>query len=366
MEEEHLDGLLIAAAVDDVFGQFSANRRYISGFTGSTGYALVTADQAVLAADFRYVEQAERECSPRGFRLFRTEGKLKDWWPKLCGETHLAGKRLGVSKGDFSLGGYVSLMEVTREMPLAGAPKLTWAPPLVERLRRLKDVEDRQALERAIAVADRAFEAVEASIQAADTEREVALRVETAVRANGGDGIAFSTIVASGPQGALPHAQPTEAPVGQGRPITIDMGARIGGYCSDLTRTFTIGPWDAKFAEVYAIVEEAQRNAIERVEAGMSGTVAHELAASVIERHGYGECFGHGLGHGIGLEVHEAPYLGKTSEDTLEEGMIFTIEPGIYLPGWGGVRIEDIVVLEGGRARVLSKARKLHLAGVGH
>jgi Xaa-Pro aminopeptidase len=141
------------------------------------------------------------------------------------------------------------------------------------------------------------------------------------------------------------------------------MGARVDGYCSDLTRTFTAGTPDARFREIYEIVREAQRNAIERVEHGMKGTDAHELAASVIEKAGHGENFGHGLGHGVGLEVHEAPYMGKTSTDTLENGMVFTIEPGIYIPGWGGIRIEDIVVMENGRARVLSRAPKLTFEG---
>jgi Xaa-Pro aminopeptidase len=142
------------------------------------------------------------------------------------------------------------------------------------------------------------------------------------------------------------------------------MGVRANGYCSDLTRTFVIGPPDARFRAIYDIVFEAQRNAIEKVEAGMSGKDAHELAAMVIEKAGYGDQFGHGLGHGVGLQVHERPYLGRTSEDTLDEGMVFTVEPGIYLPGWGGIRIEDVVVLENGRARVLSHAPKLAPAGV--
>jgi Xaa-Pro aminopeptidase len=149
----------------------------------------------------------------------------------------------------------------------------------------------------------------------------------------------------------------------EGQPIVIDMGARVDGYCSDLTRTVVIGDPPAKFAEIYEIVRAAQSNAIEKVEAGMSGKDAHELAQSVIREAGYDANFGHGLGHGVGLEVHEDPYLGKTSEATLRDGMVFTIEPGIYLPGWGGVRIEDVVVLENGRARVLSRAPKLVSGG---
>jgi Xaa-Pro aminopeptidase len=196
------------------------------------------------------------------------------------------------------------------------------------------------------------------------TELELAALVEREVRAAGGDGIAFNTIAAAGPAGAMPHAHPGHTPLGQGRPIVVDMGARSAGYCSDLTRTFVIGASDARFHEIYEVVFEAQRNAIEKIEAGMSGKDAHELAASVIEKAGYGDQFGHGLGHGVGLQVHERPYLGRTSEDTLQEGMVFTVEPGIYLPGWGGVRIEDIVVLENGRARTLSHAPKLVPAGV--
>ena len=143
----------------------------------------------------------------------------------------------------------------------------------------------------------------------------------------------------------------------------IDVGAQFGGYCSDLPRTVVLGQQDARFREIYSIVFEAQRAAIEGVEAGMTCVDADGLARSVIEKAGYGERFGHGLGHGVGLAVHEDPYLGPNGSDTLEEGMVFTIEPGIYLPGWGGVRIEDIVVLENGKARVLSKARKLTPAG---
>jgi Xaa-Pro aminopeptidase len=220
------------------------------------------------------------------------------------------------------------------------------------------------ALQRAIDVADEAMRRVQALATAPMTELELAALVEREVRAAGGDGIAFNTIAAAGPAGAMPHAQPGSALLGEGRPIVVDMGARADGYCSDLTRTFVIGASDARFHEIYEVVFEAQRNAIEKIEASMSGKDAHELAASVIEKAGYGDQFGHGLGHGVGLQVHERPYLGRTSEDTLQEGMVFTVEPGIYLPGWGGVRIEDIVVLENGRARVLSRAPKLVPAGV--
>ena len=153
----------------------------------------------------------------------------------------------------------------------------------------------------------------------------------------------------------MPHADLSDRPFAAAEPIIIDWGAEVDGYCSDLTRTFYLGPKPDRFDEVYAVVEEAQRAAIDGVEAGMTGAQAHALAGDVIARHGYGEAFTHGLGHGVGLDVHDyPPYLGPTSEDVLEDGMVFTIEPGIYLPGWGGARIEDMVIMEGGRARVLS------------
>jgi Xaa-Pro aminopeptidase len=249
-------------------------------------------------------------------------------------------------------------------MPAPERPELAPAPPVVEGLRKYKDADELAFLQESIAIGDRAFDSVARALVAGQTEEAIAYAVERAVREGGAEGLSFSTIVASGPWAAMPHATPRDEPVPAGVPLVIDMGAQYRGYCSDLTRTVTIGPADAKFHEIYAVVYEAQQAAIKGVRPGMGGAEAHQLAAAVIERAGYGERFGHGLGHGVGLEVHEAPYLGPTSEDTLEDGMVFTIEPGIYIPGWGGVRIEDVVVLENGRARVLSHAAKLVPAGV--
>lgn len=364
MDEAGIDGLLIDAAVEDHFGRHAENRRYASGFTGSTGRALITRDGAFFAADFRYTEQAKREVVPRGFEVFEALGAMKEWLPRLFEAAGLQGKRLGVSKSDISLEGWLALQERVAEMPEASRPKLEPAPLLVEKLRSIKDAEELALLQRAIDIADRSFEALEPRLQPEMTELDVAALFEAGVLGLGAQGISFETIVAAGPWGAMPHAQPRPEPLGKGRPIVIDMGARFADYASDLTRTVVICEPDAKFREIYAIVFEAQQNAIEHVEPGMTGKQAHRLAADVIARYGYGERFGHGLGHGIGLLVHESPYLGMTSEDVLEEGMVFTIEPGIYLPGWGGVRIEDVVVLENGRARVLSHARKLTPAGV--
>jgi len=359
-----LDGLYISSPVDDVFGKHSQNRLYVSGFSGSTGVVVVTQERAIIAVDSRYTEQAERECVPRGFSIFAATGRRTDWIPKLFAETRLAGKKVGVSGADLSYAAFVSLGEAVATMPAPERPELAPAPPVVEGLRKYKDADELALLQESIAIGDRAFDSVAAALVAGQTEEAIADAVERAVREGGAEGLSFSTIVAGGPWAAMPHATPRDEPVPGGVPLVVDMGAQYRGYCSDLTRTVTIGPADAKFREIYAVVYQAQQAAIEGVRPGMGGAEAHQLAAAVIERAGYGDCFGHGLGHGVGLEVHEAPYLGPTSEDTLEGGMVFTIEPGIYIPGWGGVRIEDVVVLENGRARVLSHAAKLVPAGV--
>lgn len=364
LEEANLDGLLLGGPVDDVLNIHSANRRYLSGFTGSAGYVMVTKNHALFAADFRYTEQAEQEVVPHGFTVFKTEGSLKEWLPSLFASARLdGGSTLGVSNADTTLGSWEGLKTIAREMPAGHAPKLRPGGALVERLRAHKDQQELGHIQRAIDVADRAYVSVSETLAEGMSETEVAKDVEMAVRRHGGDNVSFSTIVAAGEWGARPHAHPRDVPIRIGDSVVIDMGARVDGYCSDLTRTIAVGESSPKFREIYEIVREAQQSAIDGVEHGMKGTDAHELAASVIERRGYGEYFGHGLGHGVGLEVHEAPYMGRSSTDTLENGMVFTIEPGIYIPGWGGIRIEDIVVMENGRARVLSRAPKLTFEG---
>ena len=356
LAEEGLDGLCAASPVDDVNHRHSANRRYLTGFTGSTGLAAVSATQAVLAVDARYAEQARREAEPRGFTVFDTKGRQSEWLPGFVAAAGLAGKRLGVSRADLSYGGFLNLQEAAGEMPEADRPELVPAPPLVERLRARKDADELALLEQAIAIAEGAFLDVTATVEPGVTERAFAAALDAAVKERGARGLSFEPIVAGGERGAMPHADLSDRPFAPGEPIIVDWGAELSGYCSDLTRTFFLGPEPERFREVHGVVHEAQRTAIERMEAGMTGADAHALAATVIEARGYGEFFTHGLGHGVGLDVHDyPPYLGPSSEDVLEDGMVFTVEPGIYLPGWGGVRIEDIVTLEGGRARRLSR-----------
>ena len=363
MVEAGLAGLFIASPVDDVFGRHSQNRRYVSGFTGSTGYVVITETQAIIGVDSRYTEQAQRESVSNGFRVFDIKGKRSEACAGMIAQAGLGRKKLGISGADLSYGEFAKLDAALSEIAAGDRPIVCAAPPIVEKLRVRKDAAEMAALERSIEICDGAYESVLASLLPGQTETAVAIAVEQAVRSSGGSGVSFDTIVAGGAWAAMPHATPRDEPLRDGEMVVIDMGAIFGGYCSDLTRTTTLGADDARFREIYGIVFEAQRAAIEGVEVGMTGVQADRLARDLIESAGYGEQFGHGLGHGVGLEVHEIPYLGPSSEDVLEEGMVFTIEPGIYIPGWGGVRIEDIVVLEGGRARVLSHAKKLVPAG---
>jgi len=211
---------------------------------------------------------------------------------------------------------------------------------------------------KAVALADAALEEAKAVIRPGITEKEAAWEIERNLRQKGSEGVPFEIIVASGPNSALPHARPTEKPICSGEPVLIDMGARISGYCSDLSRTLFLGKPNEMFQKIYTIVHQAQAIAIDGVRSEMAGSQADQLARGVIEQAAYGDAFGHGLGHGVGLAVHEFPRLGLSSRDSLADGMVFTIEPGIYLAGQGGVRIEDMVILEDGKARVLTKAAK--------
>lgn len=357
MADEGLDGFLVGSPVEDIFHTHGANRRYLSGFTGSSGWLLVTTDSAFIAVDFRYFEQAQREAP--AFTLFQANGGIEKWFGALVREAGLAGKRIGFEPGDLTVGAYRSLRKAIADMPAQERPRLAPAKPLISELRAVKEPEEVAAMEKAVALGDAAFIAVSRRIEPGWTERQIAWEIESYAREHGAQGMSFPTIVAAGSWGAMPHAQPRNYAVQEGEPIVIDMGVILDGYCSDLTRTIVVGKPDPKFYQIYDIVLTAQRTAEDLIRTGMSGEEAHMLAYNVIAEAGFGENFGHGLGHGVGLLIHEAPRLAKTSRDVLKDGMVVTVEPGIYLPGWGGVRIEDQTVLENGRVRVLSRSPKL-------
>ncbi len=345
-EEEELDAILISSP---------ENRRYMSGFTGSAGWLLVSADDATLATDFRYIEQAGNQAPD--FQIYRIQRGL-GWLPEWTAEHNV--KRVGFESQDVTISVHQALLKAIEETENSNHPELVPTSGVVEKLRVYKDADELLLLTEAIRIADEAIDEVAPRIEPGVTEESIAWELEKAMRERGAEMISFDTIVGAGPNGALPHHRADETVVKPNDAIVIDMGAKYQGYCSDLTRTVFVGEPDDKFRRIYDIVLKAQVAAEEQVTAGMTGKEVDAIAREIIADAGHGDDFGHSLGHGVGLAVHEYPHVGPTAEeDVLEDGMVFTIEPGIYLPGWGGVRIEDIVVLEGGTARVISKAKKL-------
>jgi Xaa-Pro aminopeptidase len=349
----HLRGRLAEKGVDAVLITQAENRRYLSGFHGTAGVLLITAGASVLATDFRYTEQAAAQAPD--FEILRTSSNLADWFPGLVAE--LGVKKLGFEASDVTFDHHRRLVKAlkreeksVRLVPLTG---------LVEPLRAVKNQGEIELIERAVAVSDAAFNAIEPVIRPGMTEKQVAWELEKSLREHGSEPLPFEIIVASGPNAALPHHHPSDRAIREGETVVIDMGARYGGYTSDLSRTICAGRPDETFKKVYNTVLSAQSAAISTITAGMTGHSADSAARRVIHKAGYSEAFGHSLGHGVGLAEHELPHLGPGSREPLADGMVFTIEPGIYLSGWGGVRIEDTVIMESGKVRQMSQARKI-------
>lgn len=325
------------------------NFRYLSGFDGE-GFLLITRNRAYLFTDFRYAEQA-REHVP-GFDLVQVRGELSGWLPQFISDLGI--RQLGLEGDDLSLNTYRKLAE--KVLSLNPPPELIPTGGIVESLRAVKDKEEIEKIGRAASLAEAALRWANEFLRPGMEERKIAWELEKFLRENGSEELPFEIIVASGPNSALPHARPTSRLLLEGEPVVIDLGARVQGYCSDFTRTFFLGKPPREFERIFRLVQEAQTVALEEIRSGMTGEEADGLARKVIEKAGYGEAFGHGLGHGVGLEVHEAPRLGPGSADMLQEGMVFTLEPGIYLGGRGGVRLEDMVVLKGEKACKFNKA----------
>ena len=348
MAELGIDALLVSS---------DHNRRYLSNFTGSAGYLVITVEEALLITDFRYVEQAGNQ-SP-DFRVIRMSGS-NDWLAPLLVEWQV--KRLGFEGQHVTYAFHKRLQDLIRQSTELQT-ELVPVSDIIEDLRSIKDDMELSKLTRAIEIADSAFAEVSKQIRVGQTELDIAWQLEKAMRELGAESISFDTIVAFGPNAALPHHRPSDDVIVEGQPLIIDMGARYQGYCSDLSRTICLGQPDDRFRKIYDTVLGAQLTAIATVEVGMTGGEADNLARTVIEQCGYGENFGHSLGHGVGLEVHERPGVGPNSSGELTNGMIFTIEPGIYVSGWGGVRIEDVVMLVGGKSKLISDAPKQEVLG---
>ncbi len=350
---EKLRQKLAEKELDAIFISQPENRYYLSGFSGSAGFLVITAQDAILATDFRYLEQAKAQAPE--YRIFQISGDMASWFPELISGLKL--RKLGFEAGHITFSLYRKLHDIIGK--LEPPAKLVPLEGLVESLRAVKEPEEIAAITRAAELTDRAFAHIEGMIQAGMTEKEVAWEIEKFLREGGSQAVPFDIIVASGPNSALPHAKPSQRPIQPGEPILLDLGARIDGYSGDLSRTICLGTPDATFKKVYDIVLGAQLTALELIKEGMTGEEADRLARTVIAEAGYEKAFGHSLGHGVGLAAHESPRLGPGSTEPLTSGMVFTIEPGIYLPGWGGVRIEDLVVMEAGQARIISKSRKV-------
>jgi len=334
LEAEGLGALLVTSR---------PNIRYLTGFSGSAGVVVATRTALLLVTDFRYDEQARQECG--AFARVEIEGTSV--WDRLF-------KELGAGVSGLVSGGSVGFeahaTSVKDAERFASAPGAAWrwkpAGELVERLRVRKDAGEVAAIRAAAGVAGAALRDTFAGVRPGQTELEIAGVLEGALRRHGSEAHPFATIVASGPRSALPHAHTSARTVAAGEWLLLDFGAVVDGYCADVTRTVVVGARaDETQRALYGLVQEAQRLAREGVRAGMSGRDADALARDPIDARGFGAAFGHSTGHGLGLEVHEAPRLARTAQDPLPEGAVVTIEPGVYVAGRGGVRIEDDVHL---------------------
>lgn len=343
--EIEIDGILISQP---------ENRCYLSGFSGSDGFLLITDKEQILATDSRYTEQAKDEAPD--YNIFRITGTLQEWFPRLIGDLPL--KKLGFESQHITFNQYRQLSDiVSKEKPDL---KLSPVNAPVESLRAVKEPEEIKCITQAVKIADDAFNYIEDTIDIGITEIGLAWEIEKFIRDQGSQNIPFEIIVASGPNAAMPHARPSSRTIKSGDCLVIDIGAKTKGYCSDLTRTICPGKrLNKQFKKIYDVVLNAQLTALNEIKSGMTGTEADRLARNVIQQAGYGDSFGHGLGHGIGLVTHEKPHVGPTSSEKLTNGMVFTVEPGIYISEWGGVRIEDTVIMENDKVRPLSQARKL-------
>lgn len=348
LAEEGLGALVVAHA---------ANVRYLTGFSGSSALALVTDGAAVLVTDARYETQAAEEVGGAARVAIAPAGLL---------EALLALLPESGARDPIGFEAHVlTVREASRLGDGARPGRFRAAGEMVERLRVVKAPEEVAALRDAARAAGAALARAVADIRVGLSELEVAALLEGALRREGSVAHPFPTIVASGPRAALPHARTSARRVGAGEFLLLDFGAEVGGYCADVTRTFVVGaPPDARQREVYEVVLGAQAAALAGMRAGMTGKAVDALAREWIAAAGYGAAFGHSLGHGLGLEVHEAPRVSKASEEPLPAGAVVTVEPGVYLPGWGGVRIEDDVVLgEVGASLLTGIPRELEVLG---
>jgi Xaa-Pro aminopeptidase len=345
--------LLPAHELDALLVSGPENRRYLSGFTAldpDWGMLLISATAAFLLTDFRYQVWALQEV--RDFQVCAYAVDLADTLGQHLKDLKI--NRLGFEAAHLTWRQHQRLTQATADAGL----RVVWQPVegLVEGLRQKKSEAELAVMRRALTLTETVMRQVARELAPGRTERQVAWEIEKRLREGGAEGMAFAPIVAAGANSARPHHHPGDYALKNGEPIIIDMGAKIDGYCADMTRTFMMGPADEQFRKIYALVRRAQARAEAGLKAGMDSLEGDALAREVIAADGYGEAFGHSLGHGVGLAVHETPNLSPSEarRSLLPAGSVVTVEPGIYLTGWGGVRLEDMVLLHPEGAEVLN------------
>lgn len=345
----HLRKRLTSAGCDRALLTNLTSIRYLTGFTGTAGLFAVTPERAHLIVDFRYTEQAEAQCS---CSITKREGGLEQG----LGLWMDGGGRCAVESQNVTLDLMDRFQAATRKQKVP----LEWVPclDLVEKMRVIKDASEITRLRASCALLETLMRGVIESLRPGVRELDAALAFEVAARKATGRPLPFEPIIASGPRGALPHGVASTKEIARGELVVVDIGLELDGYVADMTRTVAVGNADNRMREVHEAVHLANRTAAQGIRSGMSGAEAHALAHGVLEARGLGERFGHGLGHGIGLDIHEDPRLSPLGDERLEEGMVFTIEPGAYIPGWGGVRIEDAGVLRADGVDIFNKMER--------
>ena len=339
MEQKGLDAIVVLSPY---------NRRYLSGFTGTSGSLLITQDTKQLITDFRYIQQANSQAED--FEIINQNGPMINKINELI--QHGDYKNVGVEADLITYNEYQALN--TDEV------QLSTIEGVIETIRMIKDDFEIKQIQKAADIVDETYEHILKWVKPGMTENEVNNEMEMFMRSKGATCSSFDTIVASGHRGALPHGVASNKVIEEGDMITLDFGALYEGYVSDITRTFAIGEPKEEMKKIYNIVLESQLAALEQIKPGMTGKEADSIARDIISSYGYGEQFGHSLGHGIGLEVHEGPALSQKSDIVLEENMCVTLEPGIYVEGLGGVRIEDdVLVTKNGLQRFTKSTKDL-------
>ncbi len=350
--------LLVARGLDSALVGGAADVRYLSGFRGDEAILVISAEQALICSDSRFWAQIEAEVA--GFALVRSEGGDALTVDALAAWAALDGR----DERERSLGFQGAVMSYAghRRLRRRFAGRLRDLGGALSALREVKSRDELRIMKSAAALADAALETVVAQGLRGRSEADVAWAIEQALHAAGAEAPAFATIVAAGPQGALPHAIPGARVIGDGDLVVIDMGARLDGYHSDITRTFGVGRLDAGQRAVYEVVREAQHAGLAAARGGVAARAVDAAARDVIEAAGYGASFGHGTGHGVGLEIHEGPRVGRRTRDRLLAGMVITVEPGIYLEGRYGVRIEDtLAITDDGHERLTLFPKELRI-----